>query len=159
MSNIVLTRIDDRLIHGQVMTSWLNYTSATKIMVVDDKSAEDPFLKTVLKNAVPKNVGLGVFTAEKAAARLTGKGFAPADRVIILVKYPATLVKMMELGVKFEKVNIGGMGAAKNREKFYKNISASEEEKAMLKQIIDSGCKVEIQIIAEDAAVDVSKLL
>lgn len=159
MSNIVLTRIDDRLIHGQVMTSWLNYTSATKIMVVDDKSAEDPFLKTVLKNAVPKNVGLGVFTAEKAAERMLGKGFAPTDRVIILVKYPATIVKMMELGVKFEKVNIGGMGAAKDREKFYKNISASEEEKAMLKQIIDSGCKVEIQIIAEDAAVDVSKLL
>ena len=119
MSNsIVLTRIDDRLIHGQVMTSWLNYTSATKIMVVDDRSAQDPFLKTVLKNAVPKNVGLGVFTAEKAANRLI-KGFPESDRVIILVKYPATICKMMKLGVKFDKVNIGGMGAAKNREKFY----------------------------------------
>ena len=53
--------------------------------------------------------------------------------VIILVKYPATICKMMKLGVKFDKVNIGGMGAAKNREKFYKNISASEEEKEMLK--------------------------
>lgn len=159
MNNIVLTRIDDRLIHGQVMTSWLNYTSATKIMVVDDKAAEDPFLKTVLKNAVPKNVGLGVFTTEKAAARLLGKGFPASDRVIILVKYPATIVKMMEMGVKFEKVNIGGMGAAKGRTKFYKNISASEEEKGMLKQIIDSGCKVEIQIIAENEAVDVAKLL
>lgn len=154
MSNsIVLTRIDDRLIHGQVMTSWLNYTSATKIMVVDDRSAQDPFLKTVLKNAVPKNVGLGVFTAEKAANRLI-KGFPESDRVIILVKYPATICKMMKLGVKFDKVNIGGMGAAKNREKFYKNISASEEEKEMLKTMIDAGTKVEIQIIAEDAAGD-----
>ncbi len=158
MKNIVLTRIDDRLIHGQVMTSWLNYTSATKIMVVDDKSAADPFLKTVLKNAVPKNVGLGVFTAEKAAARLL-KGFPDTDRVIILVKYPATICKMMDFGVKFEKINIGGMGAASNREKFYKNISASEEEKEMIKKIIRSGCKVEIQIIAEDTAVDVEKLL
>ncbi len=43
--------------------------------------------------------------------------------------------------------------------KFYKNISASEEEKEMLKTMIDAGTKVEIQIIAEDAAVDVSKLL
>ncbi|MDD3184022.1 MAG: PTS sugar transporter subunit IIB [Anaerostipes sp.] len=159
MKNIVLTRIDDRLIHGQVMTSWLNYTSATKIMVVDDKSAEDPFLKTVLKNAVPKNVGLGVFTAKKAAERLLGKGFPENDRVIILVKYPATIVKMIESGVKFDKVNIGGMGAAEGREKFYKNISASQEEKRMLKQIIDSGSKLEIQIIAENEAVDVEKLL
>lgn len=104
MKNVVLTRVDDRLIHGQVMTSWLNYTSATKIMVVDDKSAEDPFLKTVLKNAVPKNVGLGVFTAKRAAERLLGKGFPPSDRVIILVKYPATIIKMMEYGCSSTKL-------------------------------------------------------
>ena len=159
MKNVVLTRVDDRLIHGQVMTSWLNYTSATKIMVVDDKSAEDPFLKTVLKNAVPKNVGLGVFTAKRAAERLLGKGFPPSDRVIILVKYPATVIKMMEYGVQFDKINIGGMGAAEGRTKFYKNISASEKEKEMLRKMIDSGCKVEIQIIAENEAVDVSKLV
>ena len=51
------------------------------------------------------------------------------------------------------------MGAAPGREKFYKNISATEEEKEILKKIIQSGCKTEIQIIAEDAKVDVSKLL
>lgn len=63
MSNsIVLTRIDDRLIHGQVMTSWLNYTSATKIMVVDDRSAQDPFLKTVLKMQFPKMLDWGFYS-------------------------------------------------------------------------------------------------
>lgn len=159
MNNIVLTRIDDRLIHGQVMTSWLNYTSATKIMVVDDKSAADPFLRTVLKNAVPANVGLGVFTVEKAVNRLLNKGFPPTDRVIILVKYPETICRMIDMGVQFEKVNIGGMGAAKNREKFYKNISASAEEREMMKKIISSGSKLEIQIIAENEAIDVSTLL
>lgn len=158
MKGIVLTRIDDRLIHGQVMTSWLNYTSATKIMVVDDQSAEDQFLKKVLKNAVPANVGLGVFTAEKAAARLL-KGFPAEDRVIVLVKYPKTVVDMMEKGVTFEKLNIGGMGAAKNRTKFYKNISMSDEEREVIKKIIKSGCKTEIQIIAEDTPVDVAKLM
>lgn len=158
MGNIVLTRIDDRLIHGQVMTSWLNYTSANKIMVIDDQTAADPFMKTVLKNAVPGNVGLGVFSIERAAIRLK-KGFAVGDKVIILVKYPKTILELIEKGISFEKLNIGGMGAASGREKFYKNISATEEEKEILKKIIESGCKVEIQIIAEDATVDVSKLL
>lgn len=158
MQGIVLTRIDDRLIHGQVMTSWLNFTSANKIMVIDDQSAADPFMKTVLKNAVPGNVGLGVFTAQKAAARLK-KGFKPEDKVIILVKYPRTILSLMEQGIAFDYLNIGGMGAGKGREKFYKNISASEEEKDILKKIIDSGCQTEIQIIAEDAKVDVAKLL
>ena len=67
MSNsIVLTRIDDRLIHGQVMTSWLNYTSATKIMVVDDRSAQDPFLKTVLKKCSSQKCWIGGFYSRKS---------------------------------------------------------------------------------------------
>ena len=65
----------------------------------------------------------------------------------------------MEQGIAFDHLNIGGMGAGKGREKFYKNISASEEEKVILKKIIDSGCQTEIQIIAEDAKVDVARLL
>lgn len=158
MSEIVLTRIDDRLIHGQVMTSWLNFTGATKIMVIDDQTAADPFMKTVLKNAVPANVGLGLFTIEKAVVRLK-KGFRPDDKVIILVKYPKTILSLIEAGVPFKHLNIGGMGAAAGREKFYKNISATPEEREILKKIIASGCKVEIQIIAEDAKVDVEKLL
>ena len=50
IDGIVLVRIDDRLIHGQVMTSWLNYASANKIMIIDDEVANDAFMKSVLKN-------------------------------------------------------------------------------------------------------------
>lgn len=41
--SIVLARIDDRLIHGQVMTSWLNYTGANRIIIIDDETANDTF--------------------------------------------------------------------------------------------------------------------
>ena len=44
-----MVRIDDRLIHGQVMTSWLNFLGANKIMIIDDGVAVDPFVKSVLK--------------------------------------------------------------------------------------------------------------
>lgn len=158
MKNIVLTRIDDRLIHGQVMTSWLNYTQANKIMVIDDEVAADPFMKNVLKSAVPSNIGLGVFSIERAVERLL-KGFKDNDRVIILVKYPKTLYQLMKNGVNFEYINIGGMGANINRSKFYKNISASDEERKMLKEMIENNCKIEIRIIAEDSSIDVAKYI
>lgn len=158
MKNIVLTRIDDRLIHGQVMTSWLNYTQANKIMVIDDEVAADPFMKNVLKSAVPSNIGLGVFSIERAVERLL-KGFKDNDRVIILVKYPKTLYQLMKNGVNFEHINIGGMGANINRSKFYKNISASDEERKMLKEMIENNCKIEIRIIAEDSSIDVAKYI
>ena len=104
MKGVVLTRIDDRLIHGQVMTSWLNFTSANKIMVIDDQTAADPFMKTVLKNAVPGNVGLGVFTVQKAVARLK-KGFKPDDKVIILVKYPKTVLMLIKQGIQIGRAS------------------------------------------------------
>ena len=63
---IVLARIDDRLIHGQVMTSWLNYTGAGKIVVIDDATAKDSFLSMIIKTLVPANIKTEVTTLEKS---------------------------------------------------------------------------------------------
>ena len=157
IDGIVLVRIDDRLIHGQVMTSWLNYTSANKIMIIDDEVANDAFMKSVLKTCVPANVKLATFTVEKAAARLK-KGFA-GDKCIILVKYPKTLYRLMSEGIVFDHVNIGGMGVSGDRTKFFRNISASEEEKKMLKELVEAGSKIGVRIIDEDSETDISKML
>lgn len=158
MNEIVLTRIDDRLVHGQVMTSWLNFTSANKIMIVDDGVAKDMFMKNVLATVLPANISLEICSVADASERIK-KGFSPKDRVMILVKFPATILKLMENGVTLDKVNVGGMGVSGTRKKFYKNIAISEEEKEIFKKIISTGCMVTIQIIAEDKATDVSKLL
>ncbi len=157
VEGVVLVRIDDRLIHGQVMTSWLNYTGANKIMIIDDGVAADPFMKSVLKTCVPANVRLATFGVEKAAVRLK-KGFA-GDKCIVLVKYPETLHRLMEEGVLFDEINIGGMGVSGTRTKFFRNISASEEEKKMLKEMVEAGAKISVRIIAEDSATDISKML
>lgn len=157
VEGVVLVRIDDRLIHGQVMTSWLNYTGANKIMIIDDGVAADPFMKSVLKTCVPANVRLATFGVEKAALRLK-KGFA-GDKCIVLVKYPETLHRLMKEGVLFDEINIGGMGVSGTRTKFFRNISASEEEKKMLKEMVEAGAKISVRIIAEDSATDISKML
>lgn len=157
IEGVVLVRIDDRLIHGQVMTSWLNYTSANKILIIDDGVAADAFMKSVLKTCVPANVKLATFTVERAVARLQ-KGFA-GDHCIILVKYPETLHRLMKAGIVFDEINIGGMGVSGTRTKFFRNISASEEEKAMLKEMVDAGSKISVRIIAEDSETDISKML
>lgn len=93
----------------------------------------------------------------KAAARLK-KGFA-GDKCIILVKYPKTLYRLMSEGIVFDHVNIGGMGVSGDRTKFFRNISASEEEKKMLKELVEAGSKIGVRIIAEDSETDISKML
>ena len=53
MENLVLTRIDDRLIHGQVMTAWIKNKKATQVVIVDDLVAEDDYMIEVLEMAIP----------------------------------------------------------------------------------------------------------
>ena len=80
--SIVLARIDDRLIHGQVMTSWLNYTGANKIIVIDDVTANDSFLTMIIKTLVPANIVTQVTTVADSAAVIAG--LQDHDKAIIL---------------------------------------------------------------------------
>ncbi len=65
----------------------------------------------------------------------------------------------MSEGIVFDHVNIGGMGVSGDRTKFFRNISASEEEKKMLKELVEAGSKIGVRIIAEDSETDISKML
>ena len=65
----------------------------------------------------------------------------------------------MKAGVVFSEINIGGMGVSGDRKKFFRNISASEEEKRMLKELSDAGSHITVRIIAEDSETDISKML
>ena len=153
--SIVLARVDDRLIHGQVMTSWLNYTGATKIVVIDDVTANDSFLTMIIKTLVPANIKTEVVREDACIAMV--QALDERDKVIMLAKTPAPYVMMAESGICLDKVNIGGMGIKPGRKTIYKNISASEEEVSQLKALLAKKIAVEIQMVAEDPAIDVSK--
>lgn len=158
MENVKLVRVDDRLVHGQVMTSWLKFTGANKIMVVDDEVATNDLMKTVLKGVVPSQVKLGIFSIAKAIDRLT-KGFKPDDKLIILVKTPETVWAIQRAGIDIPALNIGGMGIRSDRDTLYQNIACSESEREALRGLIREGCDVSIQITADDSKVGVAKLL
>lgn len=53
-------RIDDRLIHGQVITAWIAYADAKSIVVADDKAAKDEFTQSLLKMATPDSIQLKI---------------------------------------------------------------------------------------------------
>lgn len=154
---IVLARIDDRLIHGQVMTSWLNYTGAGKIVVIDDATAKDSFLSMIIKTLVPANIKTEVTTLEKSVEVV--KNLPANEKVILLSKTPEAYVHLTNNGIKLDKINIGGMGARPGRKTLYRNISASEDEMSQLKELTESGLLVEIQMVAEDTAINVKKYL
>jgi len=157
MLNIVLTRIDDRLVHGQVVTAWSKITEANRIIIVDDEVAEEAFLVKVLKTAAPSNIKVDVFGINDAAEVL--KGESKGEKLIILVKRPSVVLSLIEAGVDIKALNVGGMGAGVGRKKFYKNISVSEEEKEEFMKLVNLNVNVFIQIVPDAKQIDVKKLL
>lgn len=158
MSEIVLTRIDDRLIHGQVMTAWVKKTRANQILIIDEEVAKDDFMSEILKMSAPSGIDIVVTGLEDAVAFLKAQE-SEHKRLIILVKAPVTINALVEKGIAIDKLVVGGMGAKANRRVLYKNISASDEERATFKKLIDRGIPVVIHIIPDQKETDLSKYL
>ncbi|SFL34839.1 PTS sugar transporter subunit IIB [Pelosinus propionicus] len=157
MATIVLARIDDRLIHGQVMTAWLQYVGANHIVIIDDETASDDFLKSIIEMAVPREIKLHIYHCEEAAAEI--KKMSDDEKLMILAKVPESFLTVIETGLPLEKIIIGGMGANTKRTKFYKNISASDTERETFKKITAHGTKLVIHIIPDQQAVGVEEYL
>lgn len=157
MAKIVLARVDDRLIHGQVMTAWLQYVGANHIIIIDDETASDDFLKSVIQMSVPREIKLNIYHCSEAAAEI--KKMSDDEKIMILAKIPESFLTLIDTGLPLKKITIGGMGANPKRTKFYKNISASDVERETFKKIIARGTEVVIHIIPDQKAVEVEEYL
>lgn len=156
MKNLVLTRIDDRLIHGQVMTSWIKNKGANQVVIVDDGTANDQYMIEVLEMAIPEEIAIGIFTKEEGVAFFSQELDEPT---ILLVKGPDVLNYLVDNGIAIEEVDVGGMGTRKDRSVLYKNISTSEQENKQFKSLLDKKVNVFIQVMPQDKPIGIDKYL
>ena len=151
MKNIVLTRIDDRLLHGQVIVSWIPFLKIDEIIIVDDEYAADEFMANLIMEAAPECINVNVLSVEKSAEyfNLENKG----TRVLLLSRNVENIEKLIELNVPINKVNIGGLGFLEGRKKYINAIHMSDLELDILKKIVGKGIAVEIQMLPGDKAI------
>ena len=136
MENLLLVRIDDRLIHGQVMTAWMKTLPAKQIIVIDDKVAKDDFMLFVLQNAAPSGIKVIALTEEEALHKLQSGLDTPR---FVLAKSP--------LSMKAGRTTV------------YKNVSATDEERQCIKDFLDRGIDVAIQIIPSEKRFELNNIL
>ncbi|WP_040463013.1 PTS system mannose/fructose/N-acetylgalactosamine-transporter subunit IIB [Amedibacillus dolichus] len=156
MQNLVLTRIDDRLIHGQVMTAWIKNKKADQVVIVDDGTANDEYMIEVLEMAIPEEIAIGIFTKEEGVQFFEQGLDAPT---ILLVKGPEALNYLVDHGIPIDEVDVGGMGARNDRNVLYKNISTSAEENKAFLQLLNKNVNVFIQVMPQDKPIDIKEYL
>ena len=124
--SIALIRVDDRLIHGQVVITWIRHIQCTHIKIIDDKTASDEFMCKLLTSIGPSGIGLDILTIEKAVESYPRMDkFKENVMVIVELQYPK---EMSSFGIEYKAVNIGGSYIGPGRKKFHKNIAFSDEE-------------------------------
>lgn len=129
--NVQLFRIDDRLIHGQVVLGWAKYLYSKYVILCDDEIAENEWESELYLSCVPADIDAKIMNI-KEATRLLNNGLPEPDKTIVLVKSPADLLHMINNGYFPEKVNIGGRHYSENRKKYLSYVFLSEQDIADL---------------------------
>lgn len=153
-------RIDDRLIHGQIVTAWIQHTSAKAILVADDAAAGDTFQQGLLKMAVPHGIQLIIKTLADAAALI---GRDPSEvGVLLIVRSAADAKALLELGVKVPRWTLGnitGRRSEQERKMVLKYVWATANDAQAIKSICDSGTAVVAQSVPSERQYDIVELL
>ncbi|EPH95706.1 putative fructose-specific phosphotransferase enzyme IIB component [Enterococcus faecalis 13-SD-W-01] len=156
--SIAAVRIDGRLIHGQVANLWVTKLGITRIMVVDDEASENAIEKSGLKLATPPGVKLSVLPVEKAAANILA-GKYDSQKVLIVVRRPDRLLKLMELGVPITEINVGNMSQSAATRSITKSINVEEEDIDVFQKLNEKKVRLYAQMVPSDRAEDFMSLL
>ncbi len=148
-------RIDDRLIHGQIVTAWISDSRASEIVVADDRAAGDATQQLLLKLAVPAKIKTHILTVSQAADLL--KTDSSDTRILLIVRTPKTALELLKLGVEVKSVNVGNISNSRSetgRKRLLPYIYVEPEDVASLKQIGEMGVRLDVRAVPGDKSID-----
>jgi len=151
-----LHRVDDRLIHGQVVVAWGRHLHPQRIWVVDDATAANDWEKQLLATAAP-GVEVRVLTVAEAATEYGQEALAEGVS-ILLVRSLASAAELLEAGAAIPALNLGGIHYAPGRTKVNDYIYLSADDRAHARHLIARGVRLTVQDVPAARAVSLSEL-
>ncbi|MEQ4513396.1 MAG: PTS mannose transporter subunit IIAB [Pantoea agglomerans] len=155
---IGLTRIDDRLIHGQVATRWTKETNVQRIIVVSDEVANDHVRKTLLTQVAPPGVTAHVVDVDKMV-RVWNNPKYGQDRVMLLFTNPTDVLRVVEQGVDIKTVNIGGMAFRQGKTQVNNAVSVDEKDIAAFRKLHERNIELEVRKVSSDQKLKMMDLI
>lgn len=133
MTNIAFLRIDDRLVHGQVIVGWLPEIKPDSLIVVNDAVVEDAMRQDLMSLSVPPDVDLEFFSTSDISDEDVG------ESSFILVSSPKDAWECLQKGIKPERFNVGGMHSKDGKEEIFDALHVDGEDRKYFDLIIKSG--------------------
>ncbi len=156
MPNILLTRIDNRLVHGQVATQWCGSIGANLILVANDKVEKDTLRQGLMDMAAPSYASMRYWSLEKTINNI----HKAADRQLIFIvcETPEDVLKLVEGGVPIKKVNIGNMHMAECKRQVAGSVAVDDKDVEAFKKLRELGVELEIRRVPSEPSESIEKL-
>jgi PTS system mannose-specific IIB component len=153
---ITHVRIDDRLIHGQVGMAWIQYLKADTVFVVNDETANNPMIATMVPMGAPSGIIVKVLTVDKAAEQLNNSDWEK-KRILIICKFPEDALGLLEKGLKLPQVNLGNMSGQKGAHKIGRGIWILPKQVPTYKKLNEYNIELTARMLPNDKTHDLMK--
>lgn len=138
---VVHVRMDNRLIHGQILVSWNAKFSIDRIIVTNDKVAADPLQVTLLEAVAPIGAKVSVLSVKDAVAYCNSPE-AEAEKIFIIAKWPEDGVGLVEGGLNLPVINLGNQAFSRGSKKLSRTVYLKEEGVKALKRAHNKGVRI-----------------
>ncbi len=158
--DIALVRVDNRLIHGQILEAWLPFTGASRIVIADDTVAGDFFRESVIRMAVPSSVDV-VISGVEEFARTYADGAPQGEKTIVLFCTIADALRAFNLGFKFNRLNIGNVESGDECSRCCSpSVALGRRDVSDLMDLVNSaGVEIELRCVPRETAVDIHDVI
>lgn len=154
--NILLTRIDNRLIHGQVATQWTSTIGANLILVANDNVASNQMRQKLMDMAAPQGVATRYFSVQKTIDVIHKA--AARQHTFLIVENPEDALRLVKGGVPIKKLNIGNMHMSEGKRQVATSVAVNDEDVAAFRALQDAGVELSIQRVPSTPVEPTSKL-
>lgn len=158
--SVKLVRIDDRLIHGQIVTAWIKEAKANAILVADDIAANDPTQSMLLKLTTPKDTKLYIKGLKDSADSI--KNNEIKEDVFMLIRNPENAYKLLEYGLDFSSINLGNVSNSKSdtgRKTILPFLHLEENDVNFIRKLDEAGVNLDVRAVPSDRSINAIELI
>lgn len=149
---VVLARVDNRLIHGQVLEAWVPYVQADCIVVASDEVAGKPLQKKLMAAAVPREINVVIGNLSEIAEFFARD--ETSRRILLLFSCPAAALEGYRRGITFSELNLGNIPGGEGRHRISCTVSLGEDDLDFFRQLEACGVRVTVRCLPSDADLD-----
>ena len=153
---VILARVDDRMIHGQVTVGWSQQLQPDRIVLANNEIAADPWQSRVYASSVPPKIKVSIFSIAETVSQLSKEAMYN-QRVILLTASPGEMAELARLGAALAEVNIGGLHFSVGQKEMLPFVYVDRQDLTAMCRLLDQGIELFAQQVPGGKSMDLRK--